>query len=63
MVKVNMSVKQIGIPCTLSALGRNFVFDEWRDTHKKILPYQRSGPCLRGIDGIFNLQKVCLLLG
>jgi hypothetical protein len=28
MVKVNMSVKQIGIPCTLSALGRNFVFDE-----------------------------------
>jgi hypothetical protein len=28
MELVNLSVKQLGIPVTLAALGRNFVFEE-----------------------------------
>jgi hypothetical protein len=44
----NLRIKQIGIPLTLSAIGRNYVFDEWRTNFSKYLPYQISGKVLMG---------------
>jgi hypothetical protein len=48
MEAFNMSIQQIGIPITLSSLGRSFVFDEWRNNLNKFFPYQISGKCLMG---------------
>lgn len=42
----NMSIKQIGIPITLSSIGRIYDFEEWRTNFQKYLPYQISGKCL-----------------
>ena len=44
----NMKMFQIGIPLTLSSIGRKFVFKEWRNIFKKHLPYQVSGEFLMG---------------
>jgi hypothetical protein len=48
MEMFNMGIKQIGIPTTLSSIGRNFVFNEWREKIKRPYPYQVSGKCLMG---------------
>ena len=47
MEEFNFSIKQLGVPLTLSSLGRNFVFEEWRN-QEKFMPYQISGNCLMG---------------
>ena len=36
MEKFNMTVKQIGVPLTLSSIGRNDVFKEWANIFKNI---------------------------
>ena len=38
MEQFNMSVKQIGVPLTLSSVGRNYVFTEWKKIFKKYIP-------------------------
>jgi hypothetical protein len=48
MEKFNMSVKQVGIPLTLSSIGRNYVLKEWTNIFKKYIPYQISGNFLMG---------------
>ena len=45
-----MSVKKIGIPLTLSSVGRSFVSDEWTTIFNKYIPYQISGEYLKGND-------------
>jgi hypothetical protein len=30
MEEFNFTVKQLGVPLTLSSIGRNYVFEEWR---------------------------------
>jgi len=42
MEKFNMTVNQIGIPLTLSSIGRNYVKSEWLKIFKKFIPYQIS---------------------
>jgi hypothetical protein len=44
----NMTLKQHGIPMTLSSLGRKYVFEEWSKNFKKNIPYQISGNLLMG---------------
>jgi hypothetical protein len=44
----NMTVKQLGIPLTLSSIGRNYVFQEWDKIFQKYIPYQISGDYLMG---------------
>lgn len=61
MELVNLSVKQLGIPVTLAALGRNFVFEEWRGNMNKHFPYQISGKCLMGNADEVKTPKGCLL--
>lgn len=48
MEKFNLGIKQLGIPLTLSSIGRNYVFEEWAKIFDKHLPYQISGECLMG---------------
>ena len=43
MEKFNLSIKQLGVPLTLSSIGRNDVFEEWGKLFNKHLPYQISG--------------------
>lgn len=43
-----MSIKQLGVPLTLSSIGPNYVFDEWRTNYQILLPYQISGKFRRG---------------
>lgn len=50
MEQFNMRIKQIGIPLTLSSIGRNYVLEEWRTNFPKYLPYQISGKILTGND-------------
>lgn len=42
MEKFNLSVKKIGIPVTLSSMGRSYVLNEWTKVFEKYLPYQLS---------------------
>jgi hypothetical protein len=44
----NMRVKQLGIPLTLSSIGRNYVFSEWSKIFKKYIPYQITGDFMMG---------------
>lgn len=46
--KFNFSLKRIGIPITLSSLGRTLVLDRWNEIFEKHFPYQPSGDCLMG---------------
>lgn len=67
MERFNMSIKQLGVPLTLSSKGRNYVFDSWRTNFKQFFPYQISGKCLTGnVDevqtpkGLFETREVGL---
>lgn len=69
MEEFNFGIKKLGVPLTLSSLGRNFVFDEWLNTREKHIPYQISGECLMGNSeevqtpkGLFNTGDVGLHL-
>ena len=42
----NRSVKQLGIPKTLSTTGRSYVANEWTNNFDKHLPYLVSGEYL-----------------
>jgi hypothetical protein len=44
----NMTLNQIGIPLTLSSMGRNYVSKEWSRLFKRHMPYQISGEYLMG---------------
>lgn len=44
----NFSLKQLGVPITLSSLGKKFVLCKWEEEFKKYFPYQISGECLMG---------------
>jgi hypothetical protein len=44
----NFRVLQIGVPLTLSSIGRKYVAKEWSRIFKKYLPYQISGEYLIG---------------
>ena len=48
MERFNRSVSQIGVPNTLSSIGRNFVSRKWKQNFDKHLPYQISGEYLMG---------------
>jgi hypothetical protein len=48
MERFNMSIQQLGVPLTLSSIGKNYVFENWRNNLQKFLPYQISGKCLMG---------------
>jgi hypothetical protein len=48
MEKFNRSVNQLGIPNTLSSIGRNYVSTRWKKNFDKHLPYQISGEYLMG---------------
>ena len=48
MEKFYMTLKQTGIPTTLSSIGRKDVFEEWGKNFNKHLPYLISGEYLRG---------------
>jgi hypothetical protein len=45
---VNFGIRRLGVPITLSSLGRNLVFANWSDNQKKYFPYQVSGDVLIG---------------
>jgi hypothetical protein len=63
MEKFNWSLKQLGIPLTLSSMGRNYVFEEWRKLFKKYLPYQPSGIYKLGDPGEIFSPKALSALG
>jgi hypothetical protein len=44
----NLAHKRVGIPITLSSLGRTFVLDKWNEIFEKYFPYQISGEVLMG---------------
>ena len=46
--KFNLTIYQQGVPLTMSSVGRNYVFNEWRTNSQKYLPFQISGDCLMG---------------
>jgi hypothetical protein len=48
MEEFNMKVYQIGVPITLSSIGRKYVLKEWGSIFQKHLPYQVSGEYLMG---------------
>jgi hypothetical protein len=48
MEQFNMTVLQIGIPLTLSSIGRKDVFKKWVEIFNKYLPYQMSGEYMMG---------------
>lgn len=63
----NFSLKQIGVPTTLSSLGKKYVFGKWDEIFKKYFPYQITGECLMGNSdevqtpkGLFNTGDVGL---
>jgi len=45
---VNFELKRVGIPITLSGLGRTLVLDKWNERYAKYFPYQINGDCLMG---------------
>jgi hypothetical protein len=57
MEKFNRSVKQLGVPITLSSIGRNYVSNEWSQILDKHLPYQISGEYLMEIKMRFKPPK------
>lgn len=48
MEEFNILVKQLGVPLTLSSLGRNYVFDKWRSIFERYFPYQPAANILIG---------------
>jgi hypothetical protein len=48
METFNLSLKKIGVPITLSSMGKNFVFEQWKEEFERYFPYQISGKCLMG---------------
>ena len=48
MEDFNFKIKQLGVPVTLSSVGKNYVFDEWSNLFEKTLNYQISGDFLMG---------------
>jgi hypothetical protein len=48
METFNLSLKKIGVPITLSSMGKNFVFEQWKEDFDKYFPYQISGKFLMG---------------
>jgi hypothetical protein len=65
MEKFNKSVQQIGIPVTLSSIGRNYISTKWCQNFEKHLPYQISGEYLMGNadeiqtpKGLFSTREV-----
>jgi len=46
--KFNFGNKRLGIPITLSALGRILVLFKWTTIFEKYFPYQINGDCLMG---------------
>jgi len=48
MERFNISVKGLGIPSTLSSIGRAYVAKNWKQNFDKHLPYQISGEYLMG---------------
>jgi hypothetical protein len=69
MEEFNFGIQKLGVPLTLSSLGRNFVFEEWRKTQDKHIPYQPNGNCLIGNSdevqtpkGLFYTEEVGLHL-
>ena len=48
MEEFNFSLKQLGVPITLSSIGKRFVLKKWDDGFKQNLPYQISGDLLLG---------------
>jgi hypothetical protein len=48
MESFNFSLKQLGVPLTLSSIGRNYVFDSWRSIFPNYFPYQMSGKVSMG---------------
>lgn len=68
--RVNFSIKRIGIPITLSSLGRSLVLEKWSARFEKFFPYQVSGEVLMGNaheiqtpKGLFASGNVGLYLG
>ena len=45
---VNFDIKRIGIPITLSSMGRALVLDKWSSAYERYFPYQLSGEFLMG---------------
>ena len=45
---VNFDIKRIGIPITLSSMGRALVLDKWSTSYEQFFPYQLSGEFLMG---------------
>lgn len=39
MEQFNLSIKQLGVPLTLSSIGRNYVFEERKNNFPKKRPY------------------------
>jgi len=48
MEQFNFTVNKIGIPVTLSSIGRNYVANEWGKNFPKFLPYQPSSEYTMG---------------
>ena len=48
MEKFNFEVKKLGVPVTLSSMGKNFVLLKWQEEFGNYFPYQISGACLMG---------------
>lgn len=51
MAQFNEGIKQLGVPLTLSSVGRYYVFDDWRKRFSPHLPYQMSGEYPMGDPG------------
>lgn len=67
---VNFDIKRIGIPITLSSMGRALVLDKWSSIFEQYFPYQISGELLMGNaqeiqtpKGLFATGEVGLYLG
>lgn len=48
MEQFNFTIKKIGVPLTISSLGRKFVLEHWNEQYEKYFPYQITGDCLMG---------------
>jgi hypothetical protein len=57
MLDFNWNIKQLGVPLTLSSVGRNYVFSEWKRMFKKYFPYQMSGEYPMGDPSQFFTPK------
>lgn len=48
METFNFTLNKTGVPVTLSSMGKNFVFEKWKENFGMFFPYQLSGDCLMG---------------